>query len=1187
MLYVIGDYTLDTRRYELRRAGELIALRPKVFHVLAYLIEHRDRVVPKQELFEHLWPERFVSDVTLDSCITEARRALGDDGRTQHTIQTRRGHGYRFVAVVDTQSRVTTVSQAPSVPLTSHASSEQVQEQSEAQVTPVSTRPGARREPTTSSPASSSLHQPLHGERKQVTVLACTLAHASVLATRLELEAWYTLMHRFFALAREVIQHYEGTIQHFGDGGFVAFFGMPIAHEDHAQRAVLAALSLHQCLHQHRADLGHPQEDIAVSMGLHSGPVITGRIGDDLQQAALPVGNVTQMADQLLSLAAPGTILLSDATWQLGRQSVRAEVVESGHRKGMAFSRPVYRVLGRQSETCTLPRGRTWSPFVGREREMAALHELLAQVENGWGQVVGIVGEPGMGKSRLLYEFRQHVMGRKHTYFAGQCHSYGRTTPYLPLSELLRHAWEMTEAENAEALTAKLYSGLQSHGMAPEVWAPYLLQLLGVRTAAEGLTDLNPQARKTRTFEALLQMCLHRCRQAPLVLEIENLHWIDPTSEEWLMSLVDRLAGVPILLLLSSRPGYRPPWIDKSYVTQLALQRLSYSDSQRVVRAVLHAAQVPESLVHVIVAKADGNPFFLEEFARTVVGQEAQHLTLTVPDTIQAVLAARIDRLPSEAKYLLQVAAVIGKEVPISLLQAVTELPETACLQGLDHVQTAEFLYETRLFPDPVYTFKHALTQEVAYESLLHERRRALHAQIVETIEALAGDRVTDQVERLAYHALRGEVWDKAVIYFRQAGARAMERSAYREARVCFEQAMSSLQHLPEGRTTHQQAVDLRLDLRSALLPFGEFTRILDCLREAESAAESLDDSERLGRVSLAMSVHFYLMGEYDRAMTFGQRALALAIASGEVDLQAVASNYLGYSSWAQGIYGQAIDFLRRTVECLEGERLPRRFGHVIPAIVSRSYLARCYAEVGSFAKGRSIGEEGLRIAEAIGHPLSLVYACLGASLPSLRKGDLHRALPLLERAVGMRQDMDLPLYFPMVAAPLGAAYVLGGQVADALPLLEQAVQQGASLGGTAHQTLCLMSLAEAYVRAGKLQESHDHAWCALERSRTHKEGGHQAYALRLLGDIAMQSGPADIESAEASYRQALALASELGMRPLLAHCHRGLGTLYSTVGRVKRARMELGAAIELYRAMEMSLWLHQAESALVQIEGG
>ena len=457
-------------------------------------------------------------------------------------------------------------------------------------------------------------------------------------------------------------------------------------------------------------------------------------------------------------------------------------------------------------------------------------------------------------------------------------------------------------------------------------------------------------------------------------------------------------------------------------------------------------------------------------------------------------------------------------EVPFPLLHVIAERPEAALHRGLAQLQAAEFLYETRFFPEHEYTFKHALTHEVAYSSLLQERRHALHARIVEALEALAPDRVAEQVERLAHHALRGEVWDKALAYGRQAGEKAMARSASREAVESFEQALRALLHLPETRDTREQAIDLRLALRSALVPTGNVGRILATLREAEVLAAALDDVRRLAQVSLFLSYHFRSMGAYDQAIDAAQRALALVTAGGEGALQALANQFLGLAYRAQGDYRRAIDCLGQTVAFFDGARRHERFGQLIlPAVVSRADLAGCHAELGMFAEGRVLGDEGLRIAEAVAHPSSLMWASRGLGLLCLRQGDLPSAFPLLERAVGLSQDADLPSYFPRMAAALGAAYTLSGRIVDAVPLLMQAMDQTMASERVGDEALCRLPLGEAHLRAGRLEEAQSLAEGAL----TLLGSTRNAATRRMPCASSARSPrmiPPEVELAEASY---------------------------------------------------------------------
>jgi tetratricopeptide (TPR) repeat protein len=472
----------------------------------------------------------------------------------------------------------------------------------------------------------------------------------------------------------------------------------------------------------------------------------------------------------------------------------------------------------------------------------------------------------------------------------------------------------------------------------------------------------------------------------------------------------------------------------------------------------------------------------------------------------------------------------------------------------------------------------------VAYGSLLQERRRALHALIVEAIEGLYADRLTDQVERLAHHAVRGEVWDKALAYCRQAGGRAAARSAYREAVVYFEQALAGLAKLPERRDTLEQAIDLRGDLRNAFLPLSEYARMLDHLHAAESLAERLGDSQRLGRIACYLCNALSVIGEHDSAMAAGQRALALATTSGAFDIQVMAQTHLGIAYSTVGDFRQALDISRQAMMSLTGELRYAHFGQVaLAAVVSRGHITWSLAELGDFAEGNGVGEEAVRIAEEAEEPFSLAIALTWVGLLSRRQGALHRAIPLLERGLALSQTADFPESFSVIAPILGATFAFAGHIAQALPLLDQTLERVATGSSMRFQALGLTEMSEALLLVGRMDEANALARRLLELSRTYPGRGYQAYACRLLGEVAMHREPPDVDQAAGHYRQAITLAEEIGMRPLQAHCHLGLGRLYNQTGHGEQARLALSTALDLYLAMDMRFWLPQAEAALAQ----
>ena len=641
------------------------------------------------------------------------------------------------------------------------------------------------------------------------------------------------------------------------------------------------------------------------------------------------------------------------------------------------------------------------TPFVGRQQELDAVHQALEQARTGHGQVVALVGEAGVGKSRLVHECVHSHRTQGWRVLESTSVSYGKATPYFPVIDLLKRYCHVDDGDDARTIRAKVTGQVLTLDATLQDTLPALLALLDAAPDDSPFLRLDPPQRRQRTLDGLKRVLLRESQVQPLLLVFEDLHWIDSETQALLDRLVEVLPTTPLLLLVNYRPEYQHGWGSKTYYTQLRLDPLPSESAEAFLTALLGDDPSLVPLTSLLIARTQGNPFFLEESVRTLVetgvlaGTPGAYQLLKplqgtpVPATVQAVLAARIDRLPPEEKQLLQTAAVIGTDVPFTLLRTIADVPEAALHWSLAYLQAAEFLYETRLFPEPEYTFKHVLTHEVAYNSLLLERRRGLHARIVEALEALVENRVAEHVERLASHAVRGEVWDKALAYCRQAGSKAAARSAYHQAVGYFEQALAALARLPERRDTLEQAIDLRCDLRNALWLLGEFGQVFDYLCQAETLATALGDQGRLGRVSTYMTAYLWVMGDLDRALESGQRALTIAEALGDVALQVEANYRLGQAYLALGDYRGVMDFLGHNVSSLTGHLIQERFGMPgIASVVSRSYLVWCLAELGAFVEGIARGEEAIRIAEAADHPFSLTNALFGVGLLYLRKGD-------------------------------------------------------------------------------------------------------------------------------------------------------------------------------------------------------
>jgi predicted ATPase/class 3 adenylate cyclase len=989
----------------------------------------------------------------------------------------------------------------------------------------------------------------------------------------------------------EAVHRYEGTVNQVMGDGIMALFGAPLAHEDHGVRACYAALRMQESVKQYSEGVRRSHGiEVQIRVGLNSGEVVVRSIGSDLRMDYTAVGQTTHLAARMEQLATPGTIRLTADTLRLAEGYVQVKSLGPVPVRGLAESLEVYELIGAGTARTRLQaealRGLT--RFVGRDAEVEHLRRVLGQAGAGHGQVVAIVGEAGVGKSRLTYEFTRSHRVQNWLILEASSVSYGKATSYLPVIDLLMGYFKIGDRDDHREIRAKILGRVLALDRALEPLLLPLLALLDVPVEDATWQTLDPPQRRRRTLDAVKRLLLRESQVQPLLVVFEDLHWVDGETQALLDSLVDSLGSARLLLLVNYRPEYQHGWGSKTAYSQMRLDTLPAESAGELLEALLGDDPGLAALKQLLVKR--GNPFFLEETVRTLVETKALDgsrgryrlmrplQALQVPSTVQTILAARVDRLSAEDKRLLQTASVVGKDVPFALLQAIAGLPDEALREGLNRLQAAEFVYETGLFPDLEYTFKHALTHEVTYGSLLHDRRRELHARIVEAFETLYRDRFDEQVERLAHHALQGQVRDKAVHYLRQAGLRAMARGANREAIAHLEQALGALRRLSETRETTALTIDVRLDLRNALVPLGDRARIREHLHEAEVLARTLGDPHRLGRVTNFMVNQCLATGDYDAAVKFGQEALGIAHTLGDRSIEVVATYFLGQTHIARGEFSEAATLFELNV-ALQGDLLYERFGTSgIASATSGACLADVLSQLGRFDEAIAHAEAAVRTAEAADHPFTLYFGLCDLGRAHLRRGDLSRATRILERGLDLCRTWQFVVGTSIVAAALGAAYALASRAEEALPLVAGAVEEFRRRENHTWPAFILQWAGMSYLSAGRIDEAANHASEALALTRRIGARASEAHALCLAGDVALTAGAGDPEP---HYREALALAGELGMRPLVAHCHLGLGKLYRRTNNRERAREHLTTATTMYREMGMTYWLEKAEAEL------
>jgi len=1039
----------------------------------------------------------------------------------------------------------------------------------------------------------------LEGERKQVTVLFADLKGSMELLADRDPEEARKLLDPVLEHMMEAVHRYEGTVNQVMGDGIMALFGAPVAHEDHAVRACYAALRMQESVKRYAEEVRRAEGiPIQIRVGLNSGEVVVRAIGSDLHMDYTAVGQTTHLAARMEQVAAPGTILMTAEVLRLAEGYVGVKPLGPMPVKGLSEPVDVYEITGagpvRTRLQATAARGLT--RFVGRHAETESLRLALEKARGGHGQVVALVGEPGVGKSRLFWEFTRSHRTQGWLIVESGSVSYGKASAYLPVTDLLRAYFQIEARDDARKIREKVTGKVLSLDRALEPSLPPLLGLLDVPVEESEWQRLEPSQRRQRTLDGVKRLLLRESQVQPLIVVFEDLHWIDAETQALLDSLVESLPTARSLLLVNYRPEYQHGWGGKTYYTQLRIDSLLPESAEELLRTLLGADAGLKELKQRLIAQTEGNPFFLEESVRTLVethvlvGERgayrlAQALrSIHVPATVQAVLAARIDRLPPEEKRLLQIAAVIGYDVPFPLLLAIVEEPEETLRGSLARLQAAEFLYEAQLFPDLEYTFKHALTLEVAYQSLLRERRRALHERVLQALEEQWAGRERAKIELLAHHAARAELWDRAGRYLYQAGEKAFAQARYQAGATFYQAVVDTLDRLGDAADLTLK-LDACLELWSARWTTGQYDGLVELGEKAEGLARGLDDGPRLAQVQVRQAQAVALIGVIPGT-------LESAIEKAREAFERADPRDLRTRTYARFIVSLACRDLGRIAEAVrefsaglalfdQVDRYGEEPGFVFPIYVSLSaWRSEAYAALGDFQQAFASAREGLRVATDIRHPTSLGVANGHLGYVHLLCGELETAVPFLERALAIAREHELFHRAMITLSQLAYALVLLGERERGLECLARARER--STGTIMPQWHYYGTMtASAYLAAGCPEEAHAQIRQGMAAATERNAWGYRAPWLRLEAEALAQGDPS---GAGERLEEALAVATQFRMRPEVAHCHLGLGKLHRRTGDRPKAEEHLATATTMYREMDMSFWLAQAERELGKV---
>jgi class 3 adenylate cyclase/tetratricopeptide (TPR) repeat protein len=931
----------------------------------------------------------------------------------------------------------------------------------------------------------------IEGERRHVTVMFCDMEGFTPMVERLGPEEAYSIMDEIYEILIHKVHDYEGTVNEMTGDGIMALFGAPIALEDAPERAVRSSLAIHREMTKFNDNFkGVTDQTLPFRMriGLHSGPVVVGTLGNTLRVEFKAVGDTVNLASRMESLAEPGTTYVTDEIFSRTEGLFRFEALGEKKVKGREEAVKVYQVIAPRAKKTRfdIRAKRGITPFVGRQRELELLLEAFERTAAGSGQAVCIVAEAGVGKSRLLHEFKKTVANDDVTLLQGQCSSYGQSTPYFTVIDILKDNFRIRREDSPGEMLEKIKKGLKNIEADPDQTLPYILDLFSLENGFDSLTDIDPEVKRRRTFEALREITLRGSQARPLVMVIEDLHWIDKTSEESIRLLIEHIAGARVFLIFTFRPNYLPPWGGKSYYGQIHLNRLSKRESLEIIKALLNAEAVDEDIAKLLLDKAEGVPLFAEEFTRSL--KEAGHVidvdgrcclktdfaSIRIPGTIHDVLMARVDRLPEDAREILLAGAVIGREFSWDLIEEISGTPEKELLSRLSALKESEIILERGIFPRVNYIFHHAMTQELLYDSMLPAKLKKYHNTIGQAIERLYPDQLEDHTPMLALHFTRGGESEKGYRYHHLAGDRAAASYANREAMEYFREAWRLTGDGSPNLDVKKERLSTVIRLAEVMEPLGEFEPTLALLQEILKESTGVEDPSRYDRIHYWMGNTLGNLGRYDNAREHLFRSLELSQASGNKETEGKTREYLSQLDHMQGYYRRALDHAEASVRCLRNIENPSLLawalvtkGITLSNLEREDYykgflketaelvkrcgneriqcwflvpISMCFVYNGQYEEGEKIALEGIELAKRIGEGILSVFHFCAAGRTALYAGKSDYALDLLQRGTAKGEKIGHPLGLAYIRTFLAEALLRSGRVEEALGTVQAAL---------------------------------------------------------------------------------------------------------------------------------------------------
>ncbi len=1008
-------------------------------------------------------------------------------------------------------------------------------------------------------------------ERKIATVLFCDICESTRLIAGLDAEAAAERLSPIVHVMKEAVRLYGGTVNKIQGDGIMAIFGAPLALEDHAVRACYAAVAARDAVTE-QSTLG-----MQVRTGINSGEIVVRGVKNDFTEDYDALGEAVHVASRMESLADPGTIRLAQTTRDLASGFVDVRPYGPTLIRGLVEPIETFELLAVKGSWTRwdVRSAEPLTPMVGRQAELAALQRAADSAEAGIGRVVGIAGYPGIGKSRLAYEYSRIAEQRGWVVWQSGASPVIQHAPYLMFTRLLRVLCHVPDDAKPAEVRESIVRWLSEVDRGLLDYLPAFEFLLNLEPSDPEWLDMNGEARRQQAIQAISTLVFAKSERVPLVLLLEDLHWSDQESLRLIDAIVDIVPAASVLLVATYRTEFRPAWEDRSYFTLLRLSPLGKTNADQMLESLLGSDDSTRELLALLADRTEGRPLFIEEIIRSLIesgavaGEPGQYRRMQdiseiqIPESVQAVIAARVDRLDPDQKRILQCAAAVGRRISVELLRDLGGWSDEEYHELLRSLQAAELIFQRTVFPRPELAFKHSLTMEVAYASLPMAGRKQLHARLFELIEQGDYYRQEDRVDRLAYHALSAELWEEAARYLEMAAARAFATSAHEDAARLLEQAMAAQRHLEETFEAARWAIDIRLKLRAAYGALAQLKHTKHQLAEARELALHIGDRPRLARVLTHETVHEYLHGDIRQAIEIGEEALALAEDCGERDQMLLANLFLGIACRFRGDYRRSSATLKRMLHEFADDPTNRHGAAGTTSVLYLANLAQSEASMGNFEIGRRFALEACEIAETVDRPFDLAIAHRVVGHGLMMRGAWSEALPHLRRGLQAARSARITIFIPYNACFLGYVYAQLGRLEDASDLLEEAEAELRDKQFASYLAFPSVYMTEIYRKMGHLETALGLARRALDFTRAGGYQGAEAVALRSMAEVLLDHDPPILQPSRGFLEQSVDLSEELGLRPHRVRAQRVLARALRLAGDGARADALLATAAD------------------------